>query len=334
VAIAMVCFAAFFAGGSVLIDVPGVLAKDAGSGLAAAGLIGGTAAALGMATTRRFGQPRFLIPPPMRPGYEQTVPPGLAGPTIAGIQEAREARSYEAARTAAWAFDLATEAAGSEAGSEFIVMAGYGSHLVGAASDTGRLVLTTSRLFLSTRRPNPSGCNRSWPVAELREISAGPGDTGLTLRFADGHEEVFTVAKQRGLWLGRVSKLLSLPPPVTSWYGDPAGADRLVTGPAETAMVVLWRADGEQRDRLIGYRVLLDGRKAAKIKRGKRIEFPVSPGRHVICLRSIWVGSPFIPFEAEAGQVLRFSCEPGGFPGMTQADLERDVTGYIRLRRL
>jgi hypothetical protein len=97
---------------------------------------------------------------------------------------------------------------------------------------------------------------------------------------------------------------------------------------------VLWRVEGEQRDRLLRYRVLLDGIKIAKIKPGKRIEFPVSPGRHFIYLRSIWVSSQFIPFEARAGQVLRFCCEPGGFPGMTQADMERDVTGYIRLRRL
>jgi hypothetical protein len=91
---------------------------------------------------------------------------------------------------------------------------------------------------------------------------------------------------------------------------------------------------GEQRDRLQRYRVLIDGRKAAKIMRGQRVELPVPPGRHVIHLRSIWVGSQFIPFEARAGQVLRFCCEPGGFPGMTQADMERDVTGYIRPRRL
>jgi hypothetical protein len=107
-----------------------------------------------------------------------------------------------------------------------------------------------------------------------------------------------------------------------------------VTVPEGAAVLVLWRADGEKRDRLIGYRVLIDGRRVAKIGRGQRIEIPVTPGRHVIFLRSIWVGSHFVPFEARAGQVLRFCCEPGGFPGMTQPDMARDVTGYIRLRRL
>lgn len=333
-AILMVSLAVFFAGGSVFTDVPGAVAQDAGVGLAAAGFLGFMSAALSIATTRRFGRPRFLIPPPIRPGREQAVPSGAAGPTIAGIQEAREAGAFVAARAAAGAFDVAAEAAGSGADGEFIVMAGPGSHLADGVSDTGRLVLTSSRLFLSTRRPNPSAHNRSWPVAELRGISAGTGDTGMTLQFADGHEEAFAVEKHRDLWLGRVSKLLSLSRPVTSWYGDPADADRPVTVPDGSAVVVLWRVEGEQRDRLLGYRILLDGHRIAKIKRGKRIEFPVSPGRHFIYLRSIWVGSQFIPFEARAGQVLRFCCEPGGFPGMIQADMERDVTGYIRLRRL
>ena len=156
----------------------------------------------------------------------------------------------------------------------------------------------------------------------------------MTLRFADGREVVFAVDKHRGLWLDRIGKLLSLPRPVTSWYGDPADRDRPVAVPDGAAVLVLWRAEAEQRDRLIGYRVLLDRRKVAKIRPGQRLELPISPGRHVLHLRSIWVGSQFIPFVAGAGQVLRFGCEPGGFPGMTQADMERDVTGYIRLRRL
>jgi hypothetical protein len=142
----------------------------------------------------------------------------------------------------------------------------------------------------------------------------------MTLRFADGHQEVFTVEKHRDLWLGTVSKLLSLPRPVTSWCGDPAGTDRSVNVPHGTAVLMLWRAEGEQRDRLIGYRVLLDGHKVVKIKPGQQIEFAISPGRHVINLRSVWVGSRFIPFEAEAGQVLRreaANCRRPGHSGPT-----------------
>ena len=333
-AVLMVSFAVLLAGASVLANVPGTGWKDAGAGLAAAGFVAITFAAISMETTKRFGRPRFLIPPPRRPGYERAGPPGSAEPTIAGIAAASEARVRAAAREAAWSFSTAADAAGSAAASEFIVIAGQASHRGGAGSDAGRLTLTTSRLLLSTRRPNLSGQSRSWPVADLRAAVAGPGADAMTLLFADGREEVFTVDKHRGLWLDRIDKLLSLPRPVTSWYGDPADRDRTVAVPDGAAVLVLWRAEAEQRDRLIGYRVLLDRRKVAKIRPGQRLELPVSPGRHVLHLRSIWVGSQFIPFVAGAGQVLRFSCEPGGFPGMTQVDMERDVTGYIRLRRL
>ena len=211
-AVLTVSFGVIFAGGSVFADVPGAGGKDAGAGLVAAGLLGVMFAGVCMGTTRRFGRPRFLIPPPMRPAYGQALSSGPAGPTIAGIQSAREARAFEAARAAAaGAFDGAADVAGSAADGEFIVIAGQGSHLAAGVDDTGRLVLTTRQLFLSTRRPNLSGQSRSWPVADLRAIAAGPGADGMTLRCADGHEEVFAVDRRRGLWLDRVSKLLSLP---------------------------------------------------------------------------------------------------------------------------
>jgi hypothetical protein len=328
----VVSFTVLLVGGSVFSDLRGTAATDTGAGLVAAGFLGLTSAGIAMATTKRYGRPRFLIPPPMRPGYEQARPAGAAGPTIAEIQQADAARAVQAAQGAARAFDAGDPPA-PEAG-EFIVIAGSGTHVTGTAGDAGRLVLTSRRLILSTRRPNLLGQDRSWPVADVRAVTAGPGATGITLRFTDGRDEVFTVDQHRDQWLSRASKLLSLPQPVTSWYGDPPDAGRPVTVPGGAAVLVLWRADGEQRDRLTGYRVLIDGRKVAKIRRGQRIELPVTPGRHVIFVRSIWVGSHFIPFEARAGQVLRFCCEPGGFPGMTQPDMGRDVTGYIRLRRL
>jgi hypothetical protein len=317
-AVLMVSLAVTLAGGSVFIDVAGNAAKDAGAGLVCAGLAGLGLAVIGMSTTQRFGRPRFLVPPPMRPSYEQTLPAVPAGPTVAGIQAAEASRAH----------------LDSPDDGEFIVIAGPGAHLTADVSDAGRLVLTTRRLILSTRRPNMAGQERSWPVADVRAAVAGPGDNGLTLRFADGHREVFTVDRHRDLWLDRTGQLLARPKPVTSWYGDPADADRAFAVPDGQAVLVLWRAQAEQRDRRLGYRVLLDGHQVAKIKRGGRVELPVTPGRHVIRLKSIWVGSRSLRFQAHTGQVVRFCCEPGGFPGMTQADMERDVTGYVRLWRL
>ena len=116
---------------------------------------------------------------------------------MAEFQATRTARASTAALGAA-------EYAGSAADDEFIVIAGPGSHLIAAAEggrDTGRLVLTTSRLFLSTRRPDPAGHDRSWLVRDLRGSSAGPRASDMTLEFTGGHEELFTVDNHRDLWL-------------------------------------------------------------------------------------------------------------------------------------
>lgn len=312
----VVSFTVFLAGGSLIYDVPAIAAQGIGGLLIAAGLLGLLFSLITGATTSRWQRPRFIVPPSRRPGYvhpaikvprAEPVPPGTVGDAVSGAGEEFV---------------------------EFVVIAGSGSHLVGDVADTGRLVLTSRRLILSTRRPDIPGAARTWPVAQLVEVLPSRGDGGLTVRLTGGHEERFTVDKRRDMWLDRMSRLLSMPLPVTSWYGDPPGADGPVHAPAGKAVVALFRAEGERRDRLIGYRVLLDGRRVGKIRRGQRIEIPVPAGRHVLHLRSIWVGSPFLRFHAEAGQVIRFCCEPGGFPGMTQPDMERDITGYIRLRRL
>jgi hypothetical protein len=103
----------------------------------------------------------------MRPERDRIAP---SGPTVAEFQASRTVRATAAAQGAA-------DDAGSAANDEFIVIAGPGSHLTAAAEggrDTGRLVLTTRRLFRSTRRPDPAGHDRSWLVRDLRGSSAGP----------------------------------------------------------------------------------------------------------------------------------------------------------------
>lgn len=341
----MICFAVLLVGGSVAFDVPGAAGEQAGAALIGAGLAGIIIAMIGMETTRRFGRPAFLVPPSLRAGAGSPVG---AGPAVTAEDVgAGSAVSVEFGEAGGWAEPLAVAERGpawpgpegADLGDvpgveEFIVIAGRGSHL----GEEGRLVLTTRRLALGEpgRRSGArsDGGGGEWLLDGLREVVPGPGETGLTLRFADGREESFTVDRDRGLWVATAGKLLSLPGPVISWYGDPADDERAVTVPDGSAVVVLTRVEGEQRDRGLGYRVMLDRRRAGKIKRGQRVELPVPPGRHVLALRTTWVGSAAIPFEAQGGQVLRFCCEPGGFPGMTRADMERDQAGYIRLRRL
>jgi hypothetical protein len=331
-AILAISFTVMLAGGAVTALTPGKTTGNLiGAALVLPGMLGLFTALATMATTRKYARPRFMVPPPQRPGY--VVPHGSGAPTMAEFQTDLAARELGAALRDPAGTTPAEHDPGDA--SEFIVMAGRGSHQTPSGGDTGRLVLTTGRLFLSTRQPNISG-QRTWLVSDIRGVSAGPGDADLTLRLGDGRDEAFTVERNRDVWVSHVSRLLSLPTPVTSWYGDPADAHTYQPAavPAGLALIVLWRAHGETRDRLVRYRVLVDNRRSAAIRRGQRIEFLVQPGRHIIFLRSVWVSSRFVAFEANAGQVLRFCCEPGGFPGMTQADMERDPTGYIRLRRI
>jgi hypothetical protein len=355
----MICFAVLLVGGSVAFDVPGAAGEQGGAALIGAGLAGIIIAMIGMETTRRFGRPAFLVPPALRAGAgsaagrrAESAPAeaGTAGtePAEAARPDAVPASAAEAAPAEAGAAGAGPVAAGPAAAvpagagvaeaqgvasadeGEFIVIAGRGSHL----GEEGRLVLTTRRLALGEPGPQSAVGDGEWLLDGLREVVPGPGESGLTLRFAGGREESFTVDRDRDLWVATAGKLLSLAAPVTSWYGDPADDERAVPVPDGSAVVVLTRVEGEQQDRGLGYRVMLDRRRAGKIKRGQRVELPVPPGRHVLALRTTWVGSRTIPFEAQAGQVLRFCCEPGGFPGMTRADMERDQAAYIRLRRL
>jgi hypothetical protein len=63
-AILIISFAVLLAGGSVIADLPGTAAKDAGAGLVLAGFAGLVFAGVSMETTKRYGWPRFLFPPP------------------------------------------------------------------------------------------------------------------------------------------------------------------------------------------------------------------------------------------------------------------------------
>ena len=172
-AVLMVSFAVLLAGASVLANVPGTGWKEAGAGLAAAGFVAITFAAISMETTKRFGRPRFLIPPARRPGYERAAP---------GFRRADHRRDSGSQRSA-----------GTCGGPGGRLVVQYGGRCRGLGSRqrvhrdrrTGkppgrsgqrrrRLTLTTSRLLLSTRRPNLSGQSRSWPVADLHAVVAGP----------------------------------------------------------------------------------------------------------------------------------------------------------------
>lgn len=101
-----------------------------------------------------------------------------------------------------------------------------------------------------------------------------------------------------------------------------------MTNSAE-ASVVLSRDRKGSRDIFRSYKVIIDGQEAGRIKRGQRLEFPLTPGRHVIFLRIDWCSSPRLELDVQPGQTVRLVCAPGGSPrdGIT------DRNTYIDLHR-
>lgn len=93
-------------------------------------------------------------------------------------------------------------------------------------------------------------------------------------------------------------------------------------------VITLSRTASGWRDRLRRYQVIIDGQRVAVIKRGERLDLPVTAGRHTVHLRIDWAGSPQLPVDVRAGEVVALECEPGQVPPFGPG-----AENYIELRR-
>jgi hypothetical protein len=93
------------------------------------------------------------------------------------------------------------------------------------------------------------------------------------------------------------------------------------------SFITLSRVPGGWRDRVRRYQVIIDGERVAMIKRGQRIDLPVTPGRHVVFLQIDWARSPQLDVDVPPGEVISLECAPDSVrpfgPG---------AAGYIALR--
>jgi hypothetical protein len=64
---------------------------------------------------------------------------------------------------------------------------------------------------------------------------------------------------------------------------------------------------GGWRDRVRRYQVIIDGERVAMIKRGQRIDLPVTPGRHVIFLQIEWARSPQLDVDVPRARASRWN---------------------------
>ena len=89
-------------------------------------------------------------------------------------------------------------------------------------------------------------------------------------------------------------------------------------GKQGSSIIRLHRRTGYWRDRLIRYRVRIDGHSVGLIAEGESLDFSVSPGDHRIRLRvQLTFTSAEKAVSLEAGQLAEFVCGPGGGPVMT-----------------
>jgi hypothetical protein len=102
---------------------------------------------------------------------------------------------------------------------------------------------------------------------------------------------------------------------------------------AGAAAIIVTRARGGWRDIARSYAVMIDGEPVAKVRRGQRLELPITPGRHDVFMKIDWCRSPSVDVDARPGEVIRLSCAPGGSAGAGLEAVLADTQAYIRLTR-
>lgn len=56
------------------------------------------------------------------------------------------------------------------------------------------------------------------------------------------------------------------------------------------------------------YRILVDGREAARLNARQSVEIPVSSGTHSVAAKIDWCGSPTLTFGIRAGETVHLEC--------------------------
>jgi hypothetical protein len=91
---------------------------------------------------------------------------------------------------------------------------------------------------------------------------------------------------------------------------DPA--TKLARVDTEMGTLVVRRPKSGWRDFARSYRIKVDGRPRGRVRRGQSLELSVTAGRHVVCARIDWKGSPELLIDVEAGTSVTCCVEPNG----------------------
>ena len=99
-----------------------------------------------------------------------------------------------------------------------------------------------------------------------------------------------------------------------------------------TATLVIRRASTPYRDRLAGYKVMLDGVVVGSVRNGQTVRFDLAPGAHRLRIRVAGKYSPELALSVGVGDTATLECRPAGSTAsaLYQSIFRRDA--YISLR--
>lgn len=106
-----------------------------------------------------------------------------------------------------------------------------------------------------------------------------------------------------------------------------------VAAPLGHGTVVLSRVQGNYRDALRRYAVLLDDAQVGSIGRGQTLRFEVPSGAHQLQLKIDWCSSQPLTALVEPGKTVCFICSPGGDASEGLADVSANRGDYITLQQ-
>lgn len=82
----------------------------------------------------------------------------------------------------------------------------------------------------------------------------------------------------------------------------------------QNAFVHIERAQDGDTDRLRSYNVILDGIKAASVKRGQSLTLETGAGHHTLHIAIDWCRSPSVDIDLLPGQRVHIRCWPNARP--------------------
>src|SRR5699024_8693923 len=74
--------------------------------------------------------------------------------------------------------------------------------------------------------------------------------------------------------------------------------------------IIVQRAESRRYDRIRNYKVVVDGRVAARIGNGDTATIKVEPGRHTVCMAIDWGRSKPLDVTVSPNQVVQLECGP------------------------